>query len=121
MGFIDFPAFHDPLSSQDPVMPDFDGTLLTVLTGTCLALLIVVLALVIRISSRIGRLEGQLRQGPSGADPIDWKPTSAESSAGGAFELFLNEDPTRGELPKREQFTAYRKWRQQNGMNWSNS
>ena len=100
-------------------MAEIDATLLTILTGICLVLLIVVLALMFGISSRLGRLESRIGQKP--ADPADGKPTAAESSAGGAFDQFLNEDPARRELSKAEQFGAFRKWRQQKGMNWSKS
>lgn len=102
-------------------MPEFDGTLLTVLTATCLVLLVVILALLIRISSRLGMLTGQTRQLAATTEPVDGSPTAGEVSAGGAFELFLSEDSSRRELSKGDQFSAYRKWRQEKGMNWSNS
>lgn len=44
---------------------------------------------------------------------------SPEGSARGVFEDFLDEDSTRRRLPKREQFEAYRRWRQEKGLNWS--
>jgi hypothetical protein len=102
-------------------MPEFNGTLLTVLTVTCLALLIANLALMVGLLARVGRLEGQLRQGNTDSDPAVGNPPETDASAGGAFELFLSEDSSRRELTKGEQFAAYRKWRQEKGMNWSNS
>ncbi len=102
-------------------MTEVDGTLLTVLIGICLAFLLVILTLVIRISSRIERLENRTSQGVASPEAAIENSPDSETSAGGAFEIFLSEDPARRELSKAEQFSAYRKWRQQNGMNWSNS
>ena len=102
-------------------MTEVDGTVLTVLIGICLVFLVVILALLIRISSRMAQLEGRTKQGSSGSEVPADEAAGLESSAGGAFEGFLSEDPARRELSKAEQFGAYRKWRQQNGMNWSNS
>ncbi|MCP5534492.1 MAG: hypothetical protein H7A49_03895 [Akkermansiaceae bacterium] len=45
----------------------------------------------------------------------------AASSGSGAFEEFLAEDPARREMPKSERFAAYRKWRKDKGLNWSQS
>ena len=103
-------------------MPESDGSLLLLfLLGTCLVLLVVVVALLVRISSRLTRLETQAQQPVRTHEPADESPTAAESSPGGAFEVFLGEDPARRELSKAEQFSAFRKWRQEKGMNWSNS
>lgn len=38
-----------------------------------------------------------------------------------AYHAFLAEDPQRLGLPKSEQFAAFREWRREKGMNWSNS
>ena len=50
-------------------------------------------------------------------------PTSASAAATsaprGEFETFLAEDPARQLLTKSEQFKAYRRWRQDKGLNWS--
>lgn len=34
------------------------------------------------------------------------------------FQSFLEEDPSRKELPKKEQFEEFRKWRSATGLNW---
>lgn len=34
------------------------------------------------------------------------------------FATFLAEDPMRKELSKKEQFAAFRRWRDQKGLNW---
>lgn len=104
-------------------MIQVDATVLTLLVGLTLGLVIWVLALVFRISSRLERLENQLKQGArrESSDPEESDPSVAETSRGGAFEAFLDEEPERRGLSKAEQFSAYRKWRQEKGMNWSNS
>lgn len=104
-------------------MIELDSNAVTILMGGCLGLLILVLLLIFRISSRIRWIENQLLQNlginRQGGDAD--APSGAESSRGGAFEAFLEEDPGRRELAKAEQFSAFRKWRQEKGMNWSNS
>ena len=34
------------------------------------------------------------------------------------FLVFLSEDSQRRQLPKREQFAAFRAWRKEKGLNW---
>lgn len=103
-------------------MPESDAlsTLLIVLCA-CAGLLVLVLLLVLRISSRLSRMENFASQAAPArtAEPVDRIPSAAETSPGGAFELFLSEDPARRALTKSEQFSAYRQWRQEKGMNWS--
>lgn len=90
------------------------------LISTCIGLLVVALLLMWRILARLDRLERLISAVPKevARDPA---PSAAETSAGGAFEAFLNEDPSRRAMTKSEQFAAYRDWRQAKGMNWSNS
>lgn len=102
-------------------MPAFDGTLLTFLTGACLVLLVVLLLLILRISSRISKLEARTHGELLLPEPMMDAPSDAEVPAGGVFERFLNENPSCRDLPKGEQAKAYRKWRQEMGMNWSKS
>jgi cytoskeletal protein RodZ len=45
----------------------------------------------------------------------------AETEQGRHFAEFLNEDPSRMELPKKEQFAAFRSWRAAKGLNWRGS
>lgn len=49
----------------------------------------------------------------------DVEKAKTDASMGGAFEGFLDEEPGRRALPKGEQFAAYRKWRQEKGLNWT--
>lgn len=102
-------------------MPESAAPILVILLATCAGLLILVLLLVLRISSRLSRMERAGGHSPSHTEPVVTVPTQAETSPGGAFEAFLAEDSSRRELPKGEQFSAYRQWRHDKGMNWSNS
>jgi hypothetical protein len=101
--------------------PEIDLSTLVILLSSCVGLLALMLLLIFRISSRLARIEKQLAPGQSRQVAGDLAPTAAETSVGGAFEMFLSEDPLRRNLPKGEQFSAYRNWRQEKGMNWSNS
>jgi hypothetical protein len=103
-------------------MPESEAPPLIILLSTCTGLLVLLLLLVVRISWRLSRIEKNLTyssRGPS--ESPDPAPSAAETSPGGAFEAFLSEDPERRNLTKSEQFSAYRRWRQEKGMNWSNS
>ena len=100
-------------------MPDPVAPVPIILLAVCLGMLVVLLLLVMRISWRLSRLESLGVHPPSQAEPTAQAPTQAETSPGGAFEAFLAQDPSRRDLPKGEQFSAYRQWRQNNGMNWS--
>jgi hypothetical protein len=83
-----------------------------------LALLLVLAVGILRRLKRIGLRLMELQQSRQGGESA---PVAADIAAGGAFEMFLSEDAVRRELPKSEQFAEYRKWRQERGMNWSNS
>lgn len=103
-------------------MPDADPQpMIQILLTTAVVLLGVLALLGWRISRRLAHIERKLENTPL-RDHADASPlSSAETAAGGAFETFLNEDPARRLLPKAEQFAAYRKWRQEKGLNWSGS
>ena len=100
-------------------MPDSAAPIPIILLAVCVGMLVVLLLLVLRISWRLSRLENLGGRSSSQAEPAAHAPTKAETSVGGAFEAFLAQDPSRRDLPKGEQFSAYRRWRQDNGMNWS--
>jgi hypothetical protein len=102
-------------------MPETAAPILVILLATCAGLLVLVLLLVLRISSRLSRIEKLVGQPSSQRESTEPAPSKAETSPGGAFEAFLAEDPSRRDLPKGEQFSAYRQWRHDKGMNWSNS
>ena len=98
-------------------MPD---SLEIILLVACAGFLFMIFLMAVGIRSSLGRIE-RLLAVKNDAPVPQLTPAQAEAAAGGAFEAFLSEDPARKELTKKEQSTAYRKWRQQNGMNWSNS
>ena len=102
-------------------MPEVESSTLILLLSLCAGLLIILLLLVLRISWRLARIEKFSGSSPTRVETSDQAPSKAETSPGGAFEAFLAEDPARRDLPKGEQFSAYRHWRQEKGMNWSNS
>jgi hypothetical protein len=99
-----------------------DISVAVALLAICVILLVLVLLVLVRILSRIPRTEeGVARQDILSHEFRDSPLSAGESARGGAFETFLEEDPARRYLPKAEQFKNYRIWRQQNGLNWSNS
>ena len=102
-------------------MPEAEAPTVIILLSVCAGLLVLVLSLVLRISWHLSRIEKLAIQSPSRAEPTDHALSKAETSPGGAFEAFLAEDSSRRDLPKGEQFSAYRQWRHDKGMNWSNS
>ena len=107
--------------SQDSGMPESEASALVILLASCAGLLVLVLFLIFRISGRLSRIESLLARKGSHPESSGSAPSAAETSPGGAFEAFLSEDPSRRELAKGEQFSTYRRWRQEKGLNWSNS
>jgi len=96
-------------------------TLIIFLASFAGLLALVFLLLLLRISWRLSRMEELIGRSLSRAEPSEQPLSKAETSAGGAFEAFLAEDPSRRDLPKGEQFSTFRQWRHDKGMNWSNS
>ncbi len=102
-------------------MPEPENQTVLYLLIACTGLVITAICLILRLSSKLSRLEKQLSRGPEHGERAEEAPPAAETSPGGAFEAFLEEDPARRELTKKEQFAAYRQWRHEKGLNWSNS
>jgi hypothetical protein len=102
-------------------MPEVDLSMIQNLLISALFLLVMLGLLGWRISRRLARIERLFADVTSSAHSDAPVPSAAETATGGAFEAFLNEDPTRRLLSKSEQFAAYRKWRQETGLNWSGS
>ncbi|MES2438152.1 MAG: hypothetical protein V4584_03760 [Verrucomicrobiota bacterium] len=92
-----------------------------ILLSSCAGLLVLIVFLIFRISRRLSRIESLISRNNSRPETSEQAPSVAETSPGGAFEAFLSEDPARRGLTKGEQFAAYRLWRHEKGMNWSNS
>ncbi len=102
-------------------MPESDSQVILILLYSAVGLLLVLLVLAFGILRRLSRIQLRMLEFPKRHDREDPVPSPAETSSGGAFEMFLGEDPSRRNLPKGEQFAEYRKWRQEKGLNWSNS
>ena len=94
---------------------------LAAIVGLFALVLLLVLVIVLRISWRLARIEYLATRQQSQSEATELPPSKAETSPGGAFEAFLEEDPGRRNLTKGEQFSSYRRWRQERGLNWSNS
>jgi hypothetical protein len=114
-------AFHHEAGAQDFAMAVNDLTTIHILLSCALCLLALLALIGWRISQRLAEIERLLDEGSSSAKTEAPAPSAAETASGGAFETFLSENPTRRDLPKSEQFAAYRKWRQEKGLNWSGS
>jgi hypothetical protein len=102
-------------------MPETDFPMFQILLSVATAFLALLLMLSWRISRQLARIERQLTGLASRSDTETNPLSQSETQTGGAFENFLGEDPARRLLPKAEQFAAYRKWRQEKGLNWSGS
>jgi hypothetical protein len=102
-------------------VPDISSSTILILFIATVGLLALAVGYLLGISRRLARIE-VLLAAQAVAKPEDSRePTVEESSAGGAFEAFLSEDPNRRKMVKKDQFAAYRSWRQAKGMNWSRS
>lgn len=85
------------------------------------AISVVLLLLLLGLHHRLGRIESRLAQ-----PKTDPRKGNSSTSSGthsdedeGPYEQFLAEDPQRLGLSKSEQFAAYREWRKERGLNWS--
>ena len=86
-------------------------------------LLLLLALLLLGIRGRLRRIERWLagQTGRNQDQDAAVRSPADEHAPGGAFEQFLDEDPSRRELPKAEQFTEYRRWRNDRGLNWTKS
>lgn len=103
------------------LVPEISSSTGFILLCACAGMSVLVLGLVIGISRRLRRIEHWLVEQENRRQSEVPEPTATERPTGGAFDEFLNEDPKRLLLSKSEQFSEYRKWRQEKGLNWSNS
>ena len=98
---------------------DLPGGLRVLLTVFTVLLLLVLLNQWIT-SRRLRRIERFLSQStPSVAAERVRERKDENKEHKRLFEEFLNEDPSRRDLPKKEQFAGFRKWRDEKGLNWS--
>lgn len=90
-----------------------------ILAYISVALLIAIFFLVLRINAKLsGASNNVSKNGRPSSSESEETEYNVEVAPGTPFEEFLNEDPVRRSLSKKEQFAAYRDWRSQNGLNW---
>lgn len=114
--------FSKPFAPANiPGVPEISSSTAFILLCACAGMMILVLGLVIGISRRLRRIEHWMVELDARREIDGSVSREVEPAASGAFEEFLNEAPERRKLPKNEQFAEYRRWRQEKGLNWSNS
>lgn len=98
-------------------MPD-DGNFpwLWILLGIQTALLVLLWIGQLIHGARLRRILRHLR---AGAVPEARRQRIDGHATPGHFETWVMEDPARREMPKKEQFAAYRQWRAEQGLTWS--
>ncbi|MCW1925525.1 hypothetical protein OKA05_23405 [Luteolibacter arcticus] len=86
--------------------------------GTVVFLQLVLLIAVLRLSARVSRLFRLIASPVPAAtqELADRKEATGEQKKW--FAEFLEEDPSRRDLPKKEQFANFRQWREDRGLNW---
>ena len=91
------------------------------LAYTATAFLLIIIVLLFRMNGKLDALSAKLNRNNRSAKLEDTEatPSVVQAVAGTHFEEFLNEEPERRSLTKKEQFKAYRKWRTEKGLNWS--
>ena len=94
---------------------------ITLLCYLATGLLFLIFLLLLIINSKLSNLSTKLTRNTRSTKVEDAAapPTPVSVASGTHFEEFLNEDPERRKLAKKEQFNAYRKWRAERGLNWS--
>ncbi|MCW1885403.1 hypothetical protein OKA04_11745 [Luteolibacter flavescens] len=90
--------------------------------GAVLSLQLVLLVILLRLSSRVSGLSRQIAppaSSPAAQELAERKEATGEQKK--LFAEFIAEDPSRSDLPKKEQFAEFRKWRDRKGLNWKGS
>ncbi|MFN4872488.1 MAG: hypothetical protein ACK40T_03550 [Akkermansiaceae bacterium] len=92
-----------------------------ILSYVSLAFLIAIFLLALRINSKLTGLSNKITNHNrlnSAINTSEKSKVHAEAAHETPFEEFLNEDPARRTMNKKEQFAAYRDWRSSKGLNW---
>ena len=95
---------------------------LWIVLGSIIVLLVFVLVGQMRLGSRLRRIEYQISDKSSsseGESHATGDRRSENHEQNKLFNEFLEEEPERMLLAKKEQFAAFRKWRNEKGLNWS--
>ena len=100
-------------------MSGTDTWVLMTLLAACAGLLLLLLLAVMRAGRGLARIAALLEKRGATAEGAANVLAARKSSQDGGFEAFLKADPARRQLAKSEQFRAYRRWRQEQGLNWS--
>ena len=90
------------------------------LVGAVLFFQALLLMTVLSLSKKVTRLSRKEAQREAPAVPELTEQREANSEQKQLFRLFLEENPARRELSKKEQFAAFRRWREEKGLNWKN-
>jgi hypothetical protein len=101
----------------DPQLP----LSIVILCYSAVILLLIILLILLRVSGQLTLLSYKLSKSSRSsrvAEPHS-APEAPEVGPGTPFDEFLNEDPQRRTLAKKEQFKAYRIWRADKGLNWT--
>ena len=104
------------LVAQTPILPSELPVLLWVLLGLILFFQVTGVLSRWLLGRRLKRIEARLNLRKTPAGKAERQPGG--QAGGKHFEQFLAADPRRRELPKKEQFAAFRKWRQEMGLTW---
>ncbi|MEI7910952.1 MAG: hypothetical protein WCK77_15055 [Verrucomicrobiota bacterium] len=104
-------------------MSETEVSVILILLAVCVGLLLVLVGLAVRGGHRLQHIERLLKPRQTAREAARESAVAVAGSAAsqGEFETFLAEDPARRQLSKQEQFGAYRRWRQDKGLNWSKS
>jgi hypothetical protein len=91
---------------------------LPIALGSLLLMQVILLLALLRLSARVSSLFRLIASPvpPASQELADRKESNGEQ--GRWFAEFLAEDPSRRDLPKKEQFAAFRRWREEKGLNW---
>lgn len=95
---------------------------LWIMLGVIVGLQVILMLQVAGLSARVRRLRDSRGSVPvqatveSGGSLEEVKARNSEQKQW--FARFLEEDPSRRDLPKKEQFEAFRRWRNERGLNW---
>jgi hypothetical protein len=90
-----------------------------ILLAVCAGCLLLLVVAVIRNGRCLRRIERSLKAREGATKSAAGAAGGRAAPARGEFETFLGEDPARLLLPKGEQAQAYRRWRQDKGLNWT--
>ncbi len=99
---------------QEPPYPA-----IIILFSTSVGLLALAVFLLLKISRSLARIQRHLAATPASQPGVPEESGVDDPAPGGAFETFLDEDPERRSMARKDQFAAYRNWRRAKGLNWS--